>query len=224
MVRKTLVVVALLALAACKNEPANPGGNNPPPGGGPTGPGPVATTGTISGDVTSAGAGVSGAFVVLGTASSATTSPVGQYTFADIAPGTHTLSLAVPRAFRLGAGETSAKSTTVTAGQTSTVNWTLVPAPVEPPGPVTVTWVVSLLASSFSPSAVTIRRGDTVLWTNMQPLPHTITPDDRQQPGGWPSENMTRGGSTFSHAFNTEGTFNYSCLIHAGMTGVVTVR
>jgi len=58
----------------------------------------------------------------------------------------------------------------------------------------------------------------------MQPLPHTITPDNRNQPGAWPSENMSRGGAAFSHVFTTEGVFNYHCMIHAGMTGVVTVR
>lgn len=218
--------IAALLLSACMSKPMNPGGggnNNGGTGGtggGPTDPGPVATTGTISGTVTSANAGVDGARIDLGTTASATTGPSGQYTLADIVPGTHNVTLAQPRLFALGPGETSTKSTTVTTGQTSTVNWTLVQAPREP-----LTWVVELDPARFRPRDVTITRGDEVTWVNAQPVFHTISPDDRRQPGAWRTENMpARKGAAFSHTFDTDGTFNYSCTVHIGMTGVVRVR
>jgi plastocyanin len=218
-----LIVCMLLALSGCKSRPMPPaGGGNNNVGGGPTTPDPIATTGTISGAVTSRNVGVSGAIVSLGSASSVTTGISGEYSFPDVAPGTRTVTLAPPRLFTLASGETATKSTTVTAGQTSTINWALTQGPV---GPQPVTFVVFLDASAFRPRDVTIARGDTVLWSNAQPIFHTISPDDRNQPGAWRTENMpARTGASFSHVFDTEGTFNYSCTVHIGMTGVVRVR
>jgi plastocyanin len=220
--KKVLIAVVWLTLAACDEKPLVPGpGGGGNGGGAPTGPGPIATTGTISGTVTASGAGVSNARVVLGTTTTATTIASGQYMFADVPTGPQSVTLVPPSPFLLADSETSTKSTTVTAGQTATVNWTLFRSPLEVK---TVTWVVSLLATRFSPALLTIARRDNVLWLNEVPVFHTISPDDRNQPGAWRTENMNRGGDTFSHRFDVEGTFHYRCTIHAGMTGVVTVR
>jgi len=37
------------------------------------------------------------------------------------------------------------------------------------------------------------------------------------------SGNISAGGGTFSHTFDTEGTYNYECPIHSGMTGQIVV-
>jgi plastocyanin len=223
VIRRTLIVAAFFALTACMDKPVNPGGgNNPPPSGGPNTPDPIATTGTISGSVSTAGSGIglNGARVLLDTTASATTDTSGHYRFTDVAAGTHTVTFVPPQFLALAPGEISSKPTTVTAGQTSVVNWTVVPGPLPP-----VTWVVFLDPSAFRPRDVTIARGDTVLWSNAQPIFHTISPDDRNQPGAWRTENMpAHTGASFSHVFNTEGVFTYSCTVHAGMTGVVRVR
>lgn len=203
-------------------NPGSGGNNNGGTGGtgGPTDPGPVVTRGTISGTVTAANAGVNGARVSLGTTATTTTASSGQYTFTDVAAGTQTVTLIVPEGLALASGDTTAKSTTVTAGQTSTVNWALVHAT---PAPQTVD--VTLDPSRFRPSDVTIVRGDTVRWTNAQPIFHTISPDNRNQPGAWRTENMpARTGATFSHTFDADGTFHYRCTVHFGMTGIVRVR
>ena len=222
--RGTILIVCMwLALSGCKSKPMPPaGGGNNTGGGGPTTPDPIATTGTISGAVTSRNVGVSGALVSLGIASTVTTGTAGAYSFPDVAPGTHTVTLTPPRLFSLVPGETAMKSTTVTAGQTSTVNWTLTQGAV---GPTPVIFVVFLDPSAFRPRDVTISRGDTVLWSNAQPVFHTISPDDRNQAGAWRTENIpARTGASFSHVFNTDGIFHYSCTVHIGMTGVVRVR
>lgn len=219
--RVVCVIAWFAAVAACDSKTnREPGGGG---NGGPTPPGPVATTGTISGRVTATGVGVSDARILLGQATFATTAASGQYTFAEVPPGTHSITLVTPRQFALTPGEVSVKSTTVTVGQTSTVNWTLMAAP--PPGPITVVWVVDLEATQFMPSDLTISRGHGVLWVNKRPIFHTISPDDRNQPGAWRTQNIAaRVGESFSHNFNTPGTFHYSCTIHLGMTGVVRVR
>ena len=84
---------------------------------------------------------------------------------------------------------------------------------------------VTLQSSSFSPASVAIVRGGRVTWTNATPIAHTITPSNPVQPGVWTAQNVpTQTGFTFSHTFNTAGTYNYVCTIHAGMTGTVSVE
>ena len=207
-----LLTIGALAsvLAGCMAEmdDGNGGGTNNG-GGGPAGPGPVVTTGTISGTVSASNTGVAGAQIALGSGGSTTTASSGQYTFGNVASGTQSLTLTSPGGFGLAAGETSTKSTSVVADQTSTVNWTLVPS-VAPPKTVDV----SLDASRFSPRDVTVARGDTVRWVNAQPIAHNITPDSRTMPGGWRTQNIpARTGYAFSHTFESPGTFTYSCTL-----------
>jgi plastocyanin len=84
---------------------------------------------------------------------------------------------------------------------------------------------VSVQATSFNPSTVSVRQGGTVTWTNAGPVQHTITPTNAGQAGAWPSRTMAaQQGATFSHTFTTAGTFNYFCTIHSGMTGTVLVE
>jgi plastocyanin len=71
----------------------------------------------------------------------------------------------------------------------------------------------------FTPTPVTIAVGDTVRWTNDGPSVHSTTSDT----GLWDSGNMGVG-TTYSHTFNSAGTFNYHCKIHASMHGSVVVN
>jgi plastocyanin len=83
---------------------------------------------------------------------------------------------------------------------------------------------VQLLASSFSPADVTVARGGTVRWVNAGDVAHTITPANAGQAGVWQNQNVpAQQNFAFSHTFPTAGTFNYSCTLHVGMTGVVRV-
>jgi plastocyanin len=201
---------------------ARDGGGMTGGGGPPTGPGPVVTTGTISGTVSAGATGVAGAQIALGSDATTTSAASGQYSFANVASGTHSLTLTAPSGFALATNEPATKNTSVAANQTSTVDWALVQLPPPPTPPKTVE--VSLEASRFSPRDVAIARGDTVRWVNAQPIAHTITPDDRRMPGTWPAQNIpARAGSTFSHTFDLSGIYTYNCTIHFGMTGVIRV-
>lgn len=205
---RELAGLALLLTSACGGD------------GGPTGT-PVPATGTISGTVTAAGAGVPGATITLSAGGTQTTSGSGQFTFSDVAVGSHTLTLTVPADHELDTGETEAKTITVTAGQTAQVSWTLRLAAGPPPQQATV----QMNPASFDPSAVTIARGGTVRWVNAAPVAHTITPENSSQAGVWASQNVpATQGFTFQHVFDTAGTFPYTCSIHAGMTGTVQVQ
>ena len=77
---------------------------------------------------------------------------------------------------------------------------------------------------SFSPDPVAIHPGDTVQWTWAE-SGHTTTSGSPCSPDGvWNSGILARG-ATFSHTFNTAGTFPYFCIPHCdmGMTGTITV-
>ena len=84
---------------------------------------------------------------------------------------------------------------------------------------------VRMLASSFSPAAVTISVGGTVRWVNDQPIAHNITPANPQQPGAFTTQQVpATTGFAVAQRFQTAGVFNYSCTIHLGMTGSITVN
>jgi plastocyanin len=89
---------------------------------------------------------------------------------------------------------------------------------------------VTIKNYSFMPSAITIAQGDTVKWTWAGPdTNHSVTADSGQA-DSWDSDPTGTAltinhstGDTFSHTFNTAGTFTYHCKIHSYMTGKVTV-
>jgi LPXTG-motif cell wall-anchored protein len=77
---------------------------------------------------------------------------------------------------------------------------------------------VSAVDFRFQPQTVTITAGESVTWTNNGQSPHTATGS------GFNSGNLNPGQS-YSHTFNTAGTFAYHCIYHEsqGMVGTVVV-
>jgi hypothetical protein len=80
---------------------------------------------------------------------------------------------------------------------------------------------VVLNAGSFSPATITIDRTETVVWRNDSGIPHTITPVGHTQ---WTGLTTPSSGDVLTVTFNTNGTFNYECQLHGGMTGQVVVQ
>ena len=70
----------------------------------------------------------------------------------------------------------------------------------------------------FLPEDLTINVGDTVVWTNNDDSPHTVTADDDEFNSGNLAE-----GATWSYTFTEAGTYDYRCNYHSSMTGSVTV-
>jgi plastocyanin/FtsP/CotA-like multicopper oxidase with cupredoxin domain len=77
---------------------------------------------------------------------------------------------------------------------------------------------VSITASGFSPSSVTIPAGESVRWTNTDSTPHTATKDDHS----WTSPTLA-GGQTYFKTFTVKETIGYHCHIHPDMTGTIVV-
>jgi plastocyanin len=72
----------------------------------------------------------------------------------------------------------------------------------------------------FSPSSVTVQPGDTVRWTWSGSF-HSTTSGVPGAPTGIWDSGLLNQGATFSHTFNTTGTFPYYCTAHGGCCGMV---
>lgn len=70
----------------------------------------------------------------------------------------------------------------------------------------------------YSPESLSVRAGDTVVWTNAGSIDHTATATDGSFDSG-----MLATGATFSKTFDSVGTFSYSCTPHPWMLGSVVV-
>ncbi len=77
---------------------------------------------------------------------------------------------------------------------------------------------ISIAGFSFSPAVRTISVGDSVTWTNSDPLAHTVTSDT----GIWNSGPLNQSGS-FQRTFTQPGIFGYFCSIHSTMHGAILV-
>lgn len=88
----------------------------------------------------------------------------------------------------------------------------------------------------FVPGTVEIQVGDTVVWRNTTPVPHTVTAHPERVPDldqiELPDEaepfdsGMMMEGDVFRHVFTVPGTYRYVCVPHAmvDMVGTVIVR
>lgn len=72
---------------------------------------------------------------------------------------------------------------------------------------------------AFNPSTITVTSGTTITWTNKDGVAHTVT----STTGLFDSGSISSNG-TYSHLFNTAGTYPYKCTIHPSMTATVVVN
>lgn len=83
----------------------------------------------------------------------------------------------------------------------------------------TATKAVNINATAFSPASVTINTTDTVKWTNKDTKTHQIVANNGSFASG-----VIAAGKSYSHNFNTAGTFNYHDALHPALTGKVVVK
>jgi plastocyanin len=83
------------------------------------------------------------------------------------------------------------------------------------PRPVTHTVVVE--ATSFEPDTLTVRAGDTVVWVNRDPFPHTATSKV------FDSKVIPADGS-WKYVVRARGTVPYICTLHPTMKGTLRVE
>jgi plastocyanin len=79
-----------------------------------------------------------------------------------------------------------------------------------------VTISIGSSSNGFVPSSTTIKHGVTVTWTNRDTMVHTVT-------GTGFNSGDIQPGASYSHQFNTAGSYDYHCSIHTVMQGTINV-
>jgi len=79
---------------------------------------------------------------------------------------------------------------------------------------------VTIANMAFSPSQITVNKGDTVTWTNNDSTAHTVTSDT----GSELNSGDIQPGSTYSHTFSQTGSYQYHCSIHPYMRATIVVK
>lgn len=111
-------------------------------------------------------------------------------------------------------GSTAPTTTGTGNGNNNNTGDTTATAP--PPNTVDAT-----ILNSFNPSSLTVSVGTTVSFV-FASTGHNVTFANAT---GRPADiGGSNSNTTITRQFNTAGTFNYQCTIHAGMTGTVIVQ
>ena len=64
-----------------------------------------------------------------------------------------------------------------------------------------------------------------VIWTNDDTAAHTVTSGSPQKgPNGEFDSGLLIAGNTFTHKFKSTGAFDYFCMVHPWMVGIVEVK
>ena len=81
------------------------------------------------------------------------------------------------------------------------------------------THTVVIDAVKFEPADLTVKAGDTVVWTNKDPFPHTAT----SERGGFDSRQILTG-KTWKFRAAKKGEYPYICTLHPTMTAILRVE
>jgi plastocyanin len=76
---------------------------------------------------------------------------------------------------------------------------------------------VVMEAVRFRPAALTVRTGDSVIWANRDPFPHTATSPVFES-------KVLPPGQSWRYVANVRGEFPYVCTLHPTMKGTLRVE
>jgi len=80
------------------------------------------------------------------------------------------------------------------------------------------THTVIIEAVKYEPALVTVKRGETVVWVNKDPFPHTVTAR-----GAFDSREIAAGKS-WKYTPRNAGRYDYICTLHPTMKGTLQVE
>ena len=80
------------------------------------------------------------------------------------------------------------------------------------------THTVVIEGVKFEPESLTVARGDTVVWVNKDPFPHTATAK-----GVFDSREIAAGKS-WKYTPRRVGAYSYICTLHPNMKGTLEVK
>jgi plastocyanin len=81
------------------------------------------------------------------------------------------------------------------------------------------THTVVMEGVAVAPTTLTVAKGDTVVWVNKDPFPHTATAQDKS----FDSKEIAPGKS-WRFTAKKSGTFAYICTLHPTMKGTLVVK
>ena len=70
---------------------------------------------------------------------------------------------------------------------------------------------------AFNPGTLTIKAGDSVTWTNKDSVSHSVVFADFES-------GLLKKGDSYTHTFDTAGSFKYNCGPHPDMLGTIEVQ
>jgi plastocyanin len=86
-----------------------------------------------------------------------------------------------------------------------------------PPAPRVHTVVID--GMQFIPQTIAVKPGDTVVWRNKDPFPHTATAAK-----GGPDSPSIAAGESWKFTAKKRGSYPYLCTLHRTMTGRLVVK
>ena len=78
---------------------------------------------------------------------------------------------------------------------------------------------VTIEGMQFNPARIEVAAGDTVVWTNKDVVPHTVTASGAKVESG-----EIAPGKSWRFVAKKKGETNYLCRIHPTMKGVLVVK
>jgi plastocyanin len=81
---------------------------------------------------------------------------------------------------------------------------------------------VEIRGMQFVPAELTVGAGDTVVWTNRDVMPHTVTAD-RAAAVAFDSQQIA-SQATWRYEAKVAGVYTYTCTYHPTMRATLTVR
>ena len=82
---------------------------------------------------------------------------------------------------------------------------------------------LDVLIENFALPEVRVKAGETVFWTNVDGVPHTVTLGSRGVAKDGFDSGYIGPGQSFGLRFDQSGEFSYTCLVHPSMTGSIIV-
>jgi plastocyanin len=77
---------------------------------------------------------------------------------------------------------------------------------------------VTIEAVAFQPEVVEAKRGDTIVWTNKDPFPHSVTAS-----GKFDSKEI-KPGESWTYTVQQSGDVSYICTLHPTMKATLRVN
>jgi plastocyanin len=126
-------------------------------------------------------------------------------TFPKVAVGEHTLTVEIKQNDQSSYFPKIVKSVTFKVEKISTEY-------------VPKTYTVNMKNMAYNPAQITVHVGDSITWANEDSMPHTAT-----STGNFNTDTIPSGQSK-TVTFTKAGTFDYFCIVHPNMKGIVVVQ